>query len=1131
MLSRTALALSCLTYFATVQASTSIKLPNDPAVSPDAERVAFSWNGDLWDARINRGVARRLTFHDADDRQPVYSRNGRQMAFVSDRTGSSQVYVMPAGGGQPRQVTFHTEGYQVHDWFPDGESLLCTGGRDHHWRDTSRMVRVWIDGSRGEQVLTDATATAPSLSADGKHVLFSREAGRWWRKGYRGAGAGQVWMLDLESGQFTKLLHEDVDCLWPVWSHDGAGFYFAKGDSEGFDLWHASVPMPPLSEQAAEVAQQLDTKRVLDVDTHSVVFPAVSANKPVMIYRHGFDLYQWDTQAAGAPKKINLRTKEDAALPEDLARRKLQRASEIAFHADGLEIAFIAGGDIWVMDTELREPVQVTQTPEHETNLVWGPEGDSLWFVSTRGVQADIFRVERKDDSEYWWRTSEFDVTQLTDDGEVESRLRFDPTGERLLYVRGNGELWVRDVESGETRKLIGGFDSPDYDISPDGRWLAYSQENDNFNSEVFLMPIDGSQPPFNVSRHPDNDMQPCFSSDGKVLAFTGRRFEQETDIFYVYLQNEQDEKSSRDRKLEEALEKFKKERSKKKRDRPENDERDKLTEEDGEKTEDEEQQADEDDEENKPVEPIEIDLEGLDERLRRIRLPGVNERRLVWIGKDQRLAFEAEIEGKEGYYTIELPEELKPKLLTKTTGTQADWSSEAEALFLNAGGKPTKVDLEGETTNFGFSVVQEYSRSQRFAHGFDVAWRTMRDRWYDERLGGKNWDLVRRRYRHMAAEAIDTGMLRVVVEMMLGELNGSHLGFRPVIEDSYEAPPHPDRTAHLGLRFDPSYQGPGLKVRDVLPGGPTDREGVDIEPGDLLLEIDGKSVDPAAELTNALNGRLDRDVRLTIKKIEADETFEWIVRPTTFSKARELLYTKWLDDSRGRVHKLSDGKLGYLHIRRMDMDSFTEFERQLYAAGNGKQGLVIDVRDNGGGWTTDLLLTAVTQPRHAITIPRGGGRGYPQDRRVFATWHKPIVVLCNQNSFSNAEIFSHAIKTLGRGKLVGVPTAGGVISTGSAQVTDVGRMRLPFRGWFVLGTGQDMELNGAVPDVILWPAPGELPAGIDRQLERAVELLLEEVATEPEGPVLKYVTEQPSSGEAQSGFGSAGGHPAQRSE
>jgi tricorn protease len=177
-----------------------------------------------------------------------------------------------------------------------------------------------------------------------------------------------------------------------------------------------------------------------------------------------------------------------------------------------------------------------------------------------------------------------------------------------------------------------------------------------------------------------------------------------------------------------------------------------------------------------------------------------------------------------------------------------------------------------------------------------------------------------------------------------------------------------------------------------------------------------------------------------------------------------------------------------------MDMSSFHRFERELFEVAAGKNGIVIDVRENGGGFTTDHLLTILNQPRHAITLPRGGGEGYPQDRMVYASWNKPIIVLCNQNSHSNAEIFSHAIKGLERGKVVGVPTSGSVISTGSKTIMDAGSIRIPFRGWYVLETGEDMELNGARPHVVIWPKPGDMPAGIDKQLDKAVELLIQDV-------------------------------------
>ena len=330
----------------------------------------------------------------------------------------------------------------------------------------------------------------------------------------------------------------------------------------------------------------------------------------------------------------------------------------------------------------------------------------------------------------------------------------------------------------------------------------------------------------------------------------------------------------------------------------------------------------------------------------------------------------------------------------------------------------------------------------------------------------------------------------------MLGELNGSHLGFypasdlNPTLDGGDEWRP---TTAHLGVRFDPKFSGPGLKVRDVIPDGPATESGSEISPGEVILSIDGVSVDPKIDLTTVLNGRANRNVFLKViskgKKIERNV----VLRPISYARARSSLYRKWQDDNRAIVAQRANN-IGYLHIQGMNWSSFLDFERELYDVGYGKDGLIIDVRDNGGGSTTDHLLTALTQPDHAITVPRGGGQGYPQSRKVYATWTKPIVVLCNQNSYSNAEIFSHAIKNLKRGKLIGVPTAGGVISTGTARVMDVGTVRLPFRGWFVKSTGEDMELNGAIPHVTVWPRPTEIPRGIDRQLTKAVKVLRQEI-------------------------------------
>jgi tricorn protease len=381
-----------------------------------------------------------------------------------------------------------------------------------------------------------------------------------------------------------------------------------------------------------------------------------------------------------------------------------------------------------------------------------------------------------------------------------------------------------------------------------------------------------------------------------------------------------------------------------------------------------------------------------------------------------------------------------------------------------------------------------------------------MRDNFYDERLGNRNWDAIRRKYADVAASAPDPDAFAIAVNLMLGELNASHLGFYPNRRGRSDRPDWNITTAHLGVRFDADHRGPGLKVKDVLPNSPADREVSKIEPGEIIVSIDNVNVDPEMDLTEVLNGPLDRDIQLSVRG-DDDETRELTLRPISYGSVRSLLYEKWLRDNRQAVAELSDGTLGYAHIRGMNWPSFQKLERELYAQGAGKDGLVIDVRNNGGGFTADHVLTLLCQPAHAITVPRGGGPGYPEDRRVYATWTKPIVLLCNQNSFSNAEIISHAVKTLKRGKLVGVTTAGGVISTGGTSIMDVGFIRLPFRGWYVLPTGEDMELYGAVPDIILWPQPGDMPRGKDIQLEKAVEVLLEDVKewkARPQPPLRK---------------------------
>ncbi|MFT5199212.1 MAG: C-terminal processing protease CtpA/Prc, partial [Planctomycetota bacterium] len=384
----------------------------------------------------------------------------------------------------------------------------------------------------------------------------------------------------------------------------------------------------------------------------------------------------------------------------------------------------------------------------------------------------------------------------------------------------------------------------------------------------------------------------------------------------------------------------------------------------------------------------------------------------------------------------------------------------------------------------------------------FDQAWRAMRDRFYDPQLNHRDWNQIRATYRPVAAQCLGQGEFTHLMNMMLGELNASHMGHRGGGEPLPENPNSDGwqpTTFQLGLRFALNHAGPGFLVDSVIPGSACHQARSQVLPGETLTQVDGVTLNNSVDIERLLTMDQVRDVALTVLQTDGVER-QISVRPT--ASVRGLLYDEFTEANRVKVEELSKGTLGYLHIRGMNMGSFRQMEEDLFAAGHGKQGLLIDVRFNGGGSTADHVLTALTQPVHAVTQARGSGEGYPQGRKIYASWSKPIVVLCNEHSFSNAEILAHAIKQIGRGQVVGMRTAGGVISTSSVGLLDGSSARMPMRGWYLIETGQDMELNGCMPHIPLWNRPD----GPDQQLSKAVESLsatVKRLAQQPKLPLV----------------------------
>jgi C-terminal processing protease CtpA/Prc len=405
-----------------------------------------------------------------------------------------------------------------------------------------------------------------------------------------------------------------------------------------------------------------------------------------------------------------------------------------------------------------------------------------------------------------------------------------------------------------------------------------------------------------------------------------------------------------------------------------------------------------------------------------------------------------------------------------------------------------TTKDDKSEALNVTSRVNIDYAQEREQI--FDEGWRALNAGFYDPKFHGQDWQALRNKYRPLALKASTKEDFQYIFNLMLGQLNASHMG---MARGDNQKQTQSQETGLLGVEG--KHTDAGFEIIAVLPDSPADRVESKLHAGDVIVAVNQQTLS-GQNFYHLLADSVNTPVLL--KVFSEGENKEVVIWPTDSLSSQ--LYDAWVAERRRLTEQYSNGKLGYLHIRGMNWSSFERFERELMAAGYGKDGIVIDVRYNGGGWTTDYLMAVLNVTQHSYTIPRGATDDiskhhgdfkdtYPfAERLPLSAWTKPSIALSNENSYSNAEIFSHAYKALGIGKLVGRPTFGAVISTGGYGLVDGSMVRMPFRGWWVKATGENMERVPATPDIEVFNPPAYKAKGVDPQLERAVKELLKDV-------------------------------------
>ncbi|MEN0020101.1 MAG: S41 family peptidase [Planctomycetota bacterium] len=1119
-----------------------VDLPREPALSADGSIIAFTWAGDIWAVASDGGVANRLTSHPADEQRSAFSPDGSSLVFESNRDGARNLYSVELSGeppaliaGEVRRITEWDRSQALSAFTRDGEGVLFSGRVEPSVFRHERMYTAPLDGSTIERV-TDAFGLMPTPMRDGG-VLFTRGRMLNTRPTYQGPASTDIFSMD-EAGNFTQLTTHNASDYAAYELADGSVAFVSSRDGQN-NVYKLRAGATDADAGAVTQLTRFAPGDEVSIG-HGVQSFTVSADGSTAAFVVWDTLYTLDLTAASAqPRAVQITASADDDVPDQNVINVSSSASEMAWHPSGDVVAIASRGEIWLRATADDQPTRrITTTPAREHDLVWSPDGAVLYFASDDeqslgSIHAASVGLTREDlagfepdeedeskdesdenaddtgdkettaDAEATEGTDDEDATdEADDDGESDEdkpkpidhgkrwadALTFEispvvegttwdhsptpsPDGSSLLFVRGLGDLMLLDLDSGETTTVFEGWDEPDVQWLADSRHIVYERQDLDYNSDIWLLDVlgGGIETATNLTRHPDIDTSPRVSADGKVLVFLSDRAGENWnyDVHRIYLDAALEDMT--DYELAEYFDEASKAAGKRK-------------------------PLDKTDEDRDEVEPFEFDADDAWLRVRRITTLSGSEGNLALTPGGDRIVFSSSWDGDARLYSVKYDGSDRKTVQSGSTSDVTPSLNGKAITFVQSGQVKTASPTGSSRETYPISAEVRISRRAEQRQKFLEGARTFGETFYN--MKGLDWDALTSRYLTLAERARTSTEFNAVFRMLLGEVDGSHTG----ISGGGGFSTTGAATGYLGIDIEPD--GVGYRVTRVLDDGPSAKDEAGLLTGDVITAINGQPLSRNSFLRDfnaAMTSTSGDETLLTITR-DGSEAFV-LVTPHSYGTENNLRYRDEVLQRRDEVARLSGGRLGYLHIRGMSLPSVRDFERDLYAAAKGREGLVIDVRDNGGGFTTDILLASLTAPRHAYTIPRGANPAdvqpddYPRDRRLIYGWTRPINVLMNQNSFSNAEIFSHSIKTSGRGRLVGTKTFGGVISTGGFRLIDGTFIRRPFRGWY-LPDGRDMDVHGAEPDVAVAQTPGSEAAGRDPQLEAAVRDLLDQIDT-----------------------------------